>query len=160
MAVAFPGQELAASLIRLTAAQWAASTYTPQRSDICLETDTGAFKVGDGTTAYASLPYANGGSSESILAAGALSTTIQASLLNLVGAGAVTLAAPTAAQVGKQKIIQMITDNGDVTLALTNVVGQSSGTSCAFNDAGDALILVALANLKWCVTKEFGVTLS
>jgi hypothetical protein len=156
----FAGQELGVALIRQTQAQWNAATYTPQNHDICLSTDTGAFKIGDGSTAYSALPFANGGSSESILAAGALSTTIQASLLNLVGAGAVTLAAPTAAQVGKLKVIQMITDNGDVTLALTNVVGQSSGTTATFNDAGDALILICLANLKWCVVKELGITLS
>jgi hypothetical protein len=60
---------------------------------------------------------------------------------------------------GRLKTIQMTVDNGDVTLALTNVVGQSSGTGATFNDAGDALVLIGGASGKWIVVKEYGITL-
>jgi hypothetical protein len=96
---------------------------------------------------------------ESIIAAGALSVTKVYSGLALVGAGAVTLAAPDATMLGQQKTIEMTTDNGDVTLALTNVVGQSSGTTATFNDVNDCLILIAKSN-KWVVIKENGIALS
>lgn len=96
---------------------------------------------------------------ESILAAGALTITKKYSGLALVGAGAVTLAAPGATMLGQTKTIEMTADNGDVTLALTNVEGQSSGTTATFNDVGDGLVLIALAS-KWLVLKEFGIALS
>jgi hypothetical protein len=95
---------------------------------------------------------------ESVIAAGALSVTKVYTGLSLVGAGAVTLAAPSATMLGQLKTIEMIADNGDVTLALTNVVGQSSGTTATFNDAGDKLILLAAYD-KWVVIKEHGITL-
>lgn len=96
---------------------------------------------------------------ETVIAAGALSVSKVYSNLALVGAGAVTLAAPDGSMLGKTKTIEMTVDNGDVTLALTNVVGQSSGTTATFNDVGDTLVLLA-ANSKWVVLKELGITLS
>lgn len=96
---------------------------------------------------------------ETIAAAGALSITARVSKLALVGAGAITLAAPDATCLGYIKVIEMTTDNGDVTLALTNVVGQSSGTTATFNDVTDQLVLIAGVN-KWIVLKERGITLA
>lgn len=96
---------------------------------------------------------------ESVTAAGAMSVTKVYTGLALVGTGAVTLAAPSATMLGQIKTIEMTADNGDVTFALTEVVGQSSGTTATFNDVGDKLILLAAAS-KWLVIKEFGITLS
>lgn len=96
---------------------------------------------------------------ETITAAGAVSVTKVVSKLALVGAGAVTLAAPSATMYGQQKLIEMTTDNGDVTVALTEIEGQSSGTTATFNSVGDKLILVAGLS-KWTVIKEFGIVLS
>ena len=98
---------------------------------------------------------------ETIAAAGALSISAKISKLALVGAGAVTLAAPDLTVDGYKKVITMTADNGDVTLALTNVTGQSSGTTATFNDVGDFMEFTADgSNGKWVVTKEKGVTLS
>lgn len=99
------------------------------------------------------------GYQESIIAAGALSVTKKYSGLAVVGGGAVTLAAPSASMLGQLKMVEMITDDGDVTLLLTNVVGQSSGTTATFDTAGDKLVLLAAFD-KWVVLKELGVTLS
>lgn len=96
---------------------------------------------------------------ETILAAGAISVTKVVSKLALVGAGAVTLAVPSATMLGQQKVIEMSADNGDVTLALTNCEGQSSGTTATFNDVGDKLILVAGIS-KWTIVKELGISLA
>lgn len=96
---------------------------------------------------------------ETITAAGAVSITKPHTSLALVGAGAVTLAAPSVD--GVVKIIVMTADNGDVTMALTNVVGGSAATTCTFNDANDCIVLVSsLARAKWIVLKEVGVTLA
>nr|BDD45127.1 hypothetical protein 15 [bacterium] len=97
---------------------------------------------------------------EIISAAGAVSVNKRNTKLALAGSGAVTLAAPHASMIGQIKVIEMTADNGDVTLALTNVQGQSSGTTATFNDVGDSLLLVAANNSKWTVIKEFGIALS
>lgn len=97
--------------------------------------------------------------SQTLIAAGAVSVSVAETSLALVGAGAVTLAVPT--KPAMIKIITMTVDNGDVTLALTNVVGGSAATTCTFNDANDVLVLVSdLARAKWVVLKEVGVTLA
>lgn len=72
------------------------------------------------------------------------------------GAMAVTLAAPTLA--GGTLIIEHTVDGGDVTLALTNVVGGSAAATATFADVGDTLVLVAKSD-KWVVLKESGVAL-
>lgn len=75
------------------------------------------------------------------------------------GAGAITLAAPHFTMYGVVKTIEMTVDNGDVTLSLANVQGQSSGTTATFNDVGDTLVLVGGVS-KWTVIGEAGITLS
>ena len=79
---------------------------------------------------------------------------------------AVTLAAPTVAQIGITKTISMIAGDGTntVTLALTNVIGGSASTTATFDSAGETLVLRAVqtgsSTYKWLVIKEHGVTLS
>ena len=96
---------------------------------------------------------------ETVVAAGAMSATKVVTKLAVVGGGAVTLAIPDASMYGQQKIIEMTAANGDVTFALTNVVGQSSGTTATFNSVGDALVLLGAFD-KWIVIKEFGIALA
>lgn len=75
------------------------------------------------------------------------------------GTYAVTLAAP--ARPGITKVIEMISGAADktVTLALTNVVGQSSGTGATFGAAGDTLVVVS-SGTKWVVLAEVGLVLA
>lgn len=95
---------------------------------------------------------------ETLTGAGAISTTVTETRLVTTGANALTLAVPT--KPGFIKVITMKTDGGDGTLASTNIVGQSAGTtSITFNDAGDQLVLVGdVDGGKWIVLKERGVT--
>jgi hypothetical protein len=95
---------------------------------------------------------------ETVTGAGAISVTVPHTNLVTTGADALTIAAPT--KPGMIKTIRMTTDGGDGTLASTNIVGQSAGTtSITFNDAGDYLVLVSISGLaKWAVLKEGGVT--
>lgn len=94
---------------------------------------------------------------QTLTGAGAIDTTSPSTELVTTGANAITLAAPTIP--GLVKTIRMKTDGGDGTLASTNIVGQSSGTtSITFNDANDMLVLVAVGLYKWAVLKEIGVT--
>lgn len=91
---------------------------------------------------------------ETIVAAGALSVTKRYSKLAVVGGGAVTLAAPDASMIGHIKVIEMTTDDGNVTLALgTAVQNGSAATTCTWDTAGDTLVLVA-GSAKWNVVSE------
>ena len=75
------------------------------------------------------------------------------------GAGAVTLAVPDATMLGQVKTIEMTVDGGDVTLALTNILGGSASTTATFGAVGDTLILVGGIS-AWSVIAEVGVTLA
>ena len=98
---------------------------------------------------------------ESVIAGGAVSIAKRTSQINATGgAGAITLAAPSAAMLGQVKVIEY-TGGGTnaITLALTNVVGGSAASSASFNADNETLVLVAGTN-KWIVIGEAGVTLS
>ena len=99
-------------------------------------------------------------STETRTGAGAISISTAYTSPVTTAADALTLAAPGASSIPRVKVIHMTTDGGDGTLASTNIVGQSSGTtSITFNDAGDYLVLVSVPGLnKWSVLKEGGVT--
>lgn len=43
-----------------TAANWASNNRTPLLNELCFESDTHKWKLGDGATAYNALPYAGG----------------------------------------------------------------------------------------------------
>lgn len=78
------------------------------------------------------------------------------------GAGAITLDVPNAIMAGQIKTIRMTVDNGDVTMALTNVnnvAGASAGTTCTFDAVGDTLILAA-CGAKWVVIGISGAVIS
>jgi len=69
----------------------------------------------------------------------------------------ITLAAPSR---GSQiLVIEMVstTSTNAVTLALTNVIGQSSGSTATFNAAAETMTLVSMST-KWVVLDEIGVT--
>jgi len=91
---------------------------------------------------------------ETLVAPGAVSVLLKNTNLELVASGgAVTLAAPDATMAGQLKTIKMTVDNGNVTMALTNVnnvAGASAGTTCTFDNVGDTLVLVACGS-KWIV---------
>ena len=80
----------------------------------------------------------------------------------ITGAGAITLDVPSAIMKGRIKTITMTVDNGDVTMALTNVnnvAGASAGTTCTFDAIGDCLILAA-CGAKWIVVGISGAVIS
>lgn len=96
---------------------------------------------------------------QNITSAGAIDpNTEYTSLAVASGTYAVTLAAPEVT--GRVKIIEMTDATGtSVTLALTNVIGGSAGTTATFNAVNETLILASISN-KWVVIKEHGVTLT
>jgi hypothetical protein len=80
--------------------------------------------------------------------------------LTQTGAGAITLAAPSAAMLGQVKVIEQVNGGTDaVTLSLANVQGGSAATTATFNATLETLILIGGVS-KWHVVKEIGVTLS
>lgn len=101
------------------------------------------------------------GKVQTITAAGAIS--LDANHVKITGPAsgtyAVTLAAPTRG--GQILVIEMVstTSTNAVTLALTNIIGQSSGTGATFNAAAETLTLVSMST-KWVVLDETGVTMS
>lgn len=96
---------------------------------------------------------------ETIAEGGVVSVTKAYTKIVSTGAGAVTIAAPDATMLGKVKVIEMTGGEHDVTLALTNVQGQSSGTTATFSDINDTLVLVG-GTLKWNVVGQAGIVLS
>jgi hypothetical protein len=97
---------------------------------------------------------------ETVTAAGAASVTKRVTKLDSTIAGfALTLAAPDATMLGQVKVIAMTVDNGDVTLALTNVQGGTAATTATWSAVGQELVLVAGVS-KWNVVGECGVVLS
>jgi hypothetical protein len=114
------------------------------------------------TTAEVNFAADASAQTETITAAGALSVLLKTSSLALVGAGAVTLGVPNAIMAGEIKTIRMTVDNGDVTMALTNVnnvAGASAGTTCTFDAVGDTIILAACGG-KWVVIGISGAVIS
>ena len=102
------------------------------------------------------------GAVQNITAAVAIS--LDANHVKITGPGgtatyAITLAAPTRG--GQVMVIEMIATTGTnaVTLALTNVVGQSSGTGASFDAVGEILTLVS-GSASWVVLDEIGVTMA
>ncbi len=90
---------------------------------------------------------------------GAISARRRLTKLAVTGGGAVTLAVPDASMFGAIKVIVMSVDDGNVTLALTNVTGGSAATTATFDAVDDTLTLVGGLN-KWHVLGEAGVVLT
>lgn len=98
---------------------------------------------------------------ETVTEAGAISVTKRNTNFDSTGGTfAATLAACPATMIGKIKTIRMAVDNGDVTIALTNVQGGTAASTATFDAVGEELVLIGSAGGKWTVVKEFGVTLS
>lgn len=117
--------------------------------------DATAVAVTGGTVVGATLA----GAVQTITAADAIS--LDANHVKITGPEsstyAVTLAAPSRG--GQFLVIEMVstTSTNAVTLAATNIVGQSSGTGATFNAAGETLTLISNST-KWIVLDEHGVT--
>jgi hypothetical protein len=102
-------------------------------------------------------PLGDDGVETSTTNAGALSITKAVSRIVSAGAESRTLAAPS--RVGQLKIINMITDGGDVTLACTNVWGNEAKTA-TFGDVGDNLVLISTDTTKWTLLANPGITIA
>lgn len=134
----------------------------PTTGKVIDDIDITALKIG-GTSVGATAAEINSRNDDSAMVdtrsgAGAIAVGTAYTALTTTGADALTLAAPT--KPGFIKVIKMVTDGGDGTLASTNIVGQSSGsTSITFNDVDDTLVLVSdTSSGKWIVLAEVGVT--
>jgi predicted RecA/RadA family phage recombinase len=72
-----------------------------------------------------------------------------------------TIAAPTSK--GQQLLLSMKTDGGDCVVTVASTVNQAGNNTITFNDAGDAVLLVAKtngANIRWSVAMNDGAVLS
>ena len=76
MADGFEGQQLGTAVINLTAAEWTAQPYVLPKGVIGIESDTGKWKLGDGSTTWASLGYVAGGQVGSTLMTSPVSTVV------------------------------------------------------------------------------------
>lgn len=94
---------------------------------------------------------------ETLSANGAIAVNKRITQLATSGAGACTIATPAAVMIGLVKVIAMTVDNGDVTLANTNIAGYPSGTTATFGDVGDTMILVG-GTTKWIFCGHNGLT--
>ncbi len=77
------------------------------------------------------------------------------------GAETRTLAAPTIA--GQLLLLSLKTDGGDCVITCATTVNQTGNNTITFDDAGDAVLLIAKRNgtdLRWSVVVNDGATLS
>jgi hypothetical protein len=97
-------------------------------------------------------------SHQTITAASPINLDARFVRLQSSGSGyAVTLAAPTIP--GVYKVIQKTSNNADnITLAMTNLIGQPSGTTLTWNSQNDIVVLVSCDNSKWYIVSYNGVT--
>lgn len=97
---------------------------------------------------------------QTITAAGAINLDARFVRLRSSGSGyAVTLAAPTIP--GVYKVIQKTSNNADnITLLMTNIFGQPSGTTVTWNSQNDIVVLVSCDNSKWYIVSYNGVAFS
>lgn len=105
---------------------------------------------------------AGGDQTQAITAAGAVTVDGTINRATLAGgAYAITLAAPSAAMMGKTLVIEYIGGDTDaVTLAVGSTIqGNSAGTTYTFNADNETLVLVG-GQAKWNVVKEVGVTIA
>lgn len=95
---------------------------------------------------------------QTITAAAAINLDSRFVRLQSSGSGyAVTLAAPTIP--GVYKVIQKTSNNADnITLLMTNLIGQPSGTTLTWNSQNDIVVLVSCDNSKWYIVSYNGVT--
>lgn len=128
-----------------------------------LTVDTGATLTVTGTVVGATgaeLNYVDTSAQvDAIAQGGVVSVALANTKLSSTAAGAITLAAPSAAMYGRNKTIEMIAAAGAVTLALTNVQGGTAATTATFTNVNDTLLLVGGTN-KWHVVGQSGVALS
>lgn len=116
---------------RGTASQW--SSQVLAQGEIGFETDSGLFKIGDGSTAWSSLPYA---AIKSVAAGGGISVT------TVSGVATVSLSDPS---------IQT-TDITDFLEGVQDVIGNSGvisgfGTSKSYDDAGTGFTTVSVTGM-------------
>jgi hypothetical protein len=74
-----------------TAAAWTSANPTPLARELCVETDTGKAKLGDGTTAWTSLPYWNAGGVSSFNTRTGAVTLTYADVTGVLGGAALSL---------------------------------------------------------------------
>lgn len=138
-------------------------TGTLKLGSVAVTSTAAEINLSDGQTATAAEVNLLDASAqiETVAAAGAVSVVKRITNFDsTAGTFAATLAAPDASMVGMIKLITMTVDNGDVTIALTNVEGGTAATTATFDAVGESLTLLGGQNSKWIVIKEFGVTLS
>ena len=120
---------------RDTAANWTSNNPTLAAGEIGLETDTSKFKIGNGSTAWASLAYAAAGTITSITAGTGLSGG------TITGSGTIAIDSTVATLTGSQTL----TNKTLTAPVITQAINAQTGTSYTLVIADDTS-LVTLAN--------------
>ncbi len=131
----------------MTAAKWASGNFQMPKSQLGIETDTGAMKVGAGKK-WADTPYvASVASAASLTYAATVTTDASAGdLFDLTLTGNVTLANPTNPVNGKTlrwRIRQDATGSRTVTLGNKFQIPSSASTPLPFSTAANAMDILA-----------------
>jgi hypothetical protein len=87
---------------------------------------------------------------ETIIATGPTDPAkLLSNLDSTAGVMTITPSVPGAANVGRFKQITLTVDGGNVTMTMTNIVGQPTGTTFTLDDVGDSMFLYAISATKY-----------
>lgn len=132
-------------LRRGTAANLASVNETPLAGELVIETDTGKLKLGDGSTAWNSLPYLLAGYVPVTRGTSYTETTRMGELVVLVTGSAVTVTLPSAVN-NFARLTFKLTVAGTMTLAAAGGQTIDGGATAVVTAQGTSLTLISDAS--------------
>lgn len=124
------------------AADWTSANPVPLDREICIEEDSGRIKVGDGSTAWNSLPYLLAGYVPVTRSTSYTETTRMGELVVLITGSAVTVALPSAVN-NFARLTFKVTVAGTMTLAAAGGQTIDGGATAVITAQGTSLTLVS-----------------
>jgi hypothetical protein len=125
-----------------TASAWTSANPVPLVREVCLETDTGRIKFGDGVTAWNSLPYYASGYTVATRSASYAETATSGDVVNLITGVAVNVTLPSAVG-NKARLTFKLTVAGTLTLTASGGQSIDGGATAATSIQYTAITIVS-----------------
>jgi hypothetical protein len=139
---------------RGTAAAIAAVNPVLREREICVESDTGKFKIGNGTDAWADLPYASGsGSGSAAIGQLAPAGASETDLSKTAGASSLFAASRAAMTAGELTIGALIVDENGTVAVVTSVSGENVQAATVMGGLRDIATVLQADETKFIVSR-------